>query len=556
MVKFAPRVKETTTTTGTGSYTVDGAASGFQSFDDAFSSSDTVSFYVTDGTDWEHCHGVFTSPSTLARTSVEASSNSGSAVNWGAGTKTVFCGISAGNLDKIPDETPVVDSSATADAINEGSPVAYTATATGSPSVHWRIYDDGGITGLTIGYDSGEVSGGVAASPGSYTFKVQCANAFGISEPFSVSITINAFTLSRDTMFGEATSAAHIYDEDSTSYDFSEVHEGAVIYDSSSYYIDRSNTYDANATDHLLFYDPSNEILRGFRKDSIGTWTVRTWTSVTDITDGAEPGGGSTPYITNSSQISDLRTVQMHGKYWPILDRQWWADGQFYLEITPSGGVLDDFLTKKTSHQWSYGFTLHDDWMGGTGAMQMLQPLTHANGFHNFGLALFTIGTTYYDYVAYGDYDSGPYSSSSGPSITEDTSCIARAGDRIAVRWDGSTMRVYKNATAIFSSSSYPGTYMQNIDTTDPVIGFGYNGLTNESNPTDEDHPTGWIPRIKELWIANSSAISAADLTEMDAHSEDYENSDNYSDIDVYCEFTASAATVTKGTVTLARQSQ
>lgn len=93
---YADRVKETTATTGTGTYTLAGASTGFQAFSDALSDSDTCYYCVTDDTDWEVGLGTFTaSGTTLARTSILASSNTGSAVNWSAGSKDVFITVPA-----------------------------------------------------------------------------------------------------------------------------------------------------------------------------------------------------------------------------------------------------------------------------------------------------------------------------------------------------------------------------------------------------------------------------------------------------------------------------
>ena len=93
---YADRVKETTTTTGTGTYTLAGAATGYQSFSDALSNSDTCYYTVTDGTDWEVGLGTFTTSGTLlARTTITASSNSNAAVSWSAGSKDVFITIPA-----------------------------------------------------------------------------------------------------------------------------------------------------------------------------------------------------------------------------------------------------------------------------------------------------------------------------------------------------------------------------------------------------------------------------------------------------------------------------
>jgi hypothetical protein len=97
------RVKETTTTTGTGSYVLAGAATGFQSFTDALADGDTTYYAVEDGTDWETGLGTWTeSTTTLARTTVYESSNSGNAVDWGAGSKDIFITQPATRVGNLP----------------------------------------------------------------------------------------------------------------------------------------------------------------------------------------------------------------------------------------------------------------------------------------------------------------------------------------------------------------------------------------------------------------------------------------------------------------------
>ena len=91
----ADRIKETTTTTGTGTYTLAGAEDGFQSFA-AVGNGNTTYYACTDGTDFEVGLGTFTlSGTTLARTNIIESSNSDAAVNWGAGTKEIFVTLPA-----------------------------------------------------------------------------------------------------------------------------------------------------------------------------------------------------------------------------------------------------------------------------------------------------------------------------------------------------------------------------------------------------------------------------------------------------------------------------
>ena len=92
------RVKETTTTTGTGTLTLGGAVTGFETFASGVGNSNTTYYAVTlPGTaEFEVGLGTLNSDSsTLARTTVISSSNSDNAVNFSAGTKTIFCTIPA-----------------------------------------------------------------------------------------------------------------------------------------------------------------------------------------------------------------------------------------------------------------------------------------------------------------------------------------------------------------------------------------------------------------------------------------------------------------------------
>lgn len=95
---LADRVKETTTTTGTGTVTLGGAATGFQSFSAIGNGNNTYYTIAGQGTaEWEVGIGTYTSSgTTLSRDTVLSSSNSGSKVNFSAGTKDVFVTYPAG----------------------------------------------------------------------------------------------------------------------------------------------------------------------------------------------------------------------------------------------------------------------------------------------------------------------------------------------------------------------------------------------------------------------------------------------------------------------------
>jgi len=89
---LADRVRETTTTTGTGAVTLLGAFTGYQSFS-AIGNGNSTYYTIADqnGSNWEVGIGTYTSSgTTLSRDTVLASSNSGSLVTFTAGTKDVF----------------------------------------------------------------------------------------------------------------------------------------------------------------------------------------------------------------------------------------------------------------------------------------------------------------------------------------------------------------------------------------------------------------------------------------------------------------------------------
>ena len=137
---LADRVQETTTTTGTGSVTLAGAVTGYQSF--AIIGNGNTTFYtIADqgGANWEVGIGTYsTTGPTLARTTVLASSNSGSLVSFTSGTKTVFV--------TYPSEKSVnLDSSGNVSALGTIASGVWNATAVTT------AYGGTGLTSYTAG---------------------------------------------------------------------------------------------------------------------------------------------------------------------------------------------------------------------------------------------------------------------------------------------------------------------------------------------------------------------------------------------------------------------
>ena len=118
------RVRENSTTTGTGSLTLSGAVSGFQTFSSAIGNTNTTYYCIVNGAEWEVGLGTV-SAGALARTTVLSSSNAGSLVTFTAGTKDVFC--------TYPSSKGIY-TDASGNAIALGTPASATLTnATGLP---------------------------------------------------------------------------------------------------------------------------------------------------------------------------------------------------------------------------------------------------------------------------------------------------------------------------------------------------------------------------------------------------------------------------------------
>ena len=87
------RIYDTSTTTGTGAFTLSGSSAiGYKTFSAVMSVGDTCYYVIAHQTanEWEVGLGTYSSDNTITRTTVYTSSNSNTAVTFSAGTKDVF----------------------------------------------------------------------------------------------------------------------------------------------------------------------------------------------------------------------------------------------------------------------------------------------------------------------------------------------------------------------------------------------------------------------------------------------------------------------------------
>ena len=95
MTVVADRVKETTTTTGSGSLTLLGAATGFRTFNAAVGVGVATYYALLDanGTGWETGTGQLTDSTHFTRTTISKSSNANAAISLSSGTHTLFVSL-------------------------------------------------------------------------------------------------------------------------------------------------------------------------------------------------------------------------------------------------------------------------------------------------------------------------------------------------------------------------------------------------------------------------------------------------------------------------------
>ena len=112
------RVKETSTTSGPGTFTLDGAVTGFETFSSAIGNASLTYYTIHTQNAAQFEVGIGTvGAGTLARTTIISSSNSDAAVDFSAGTKDVFCTMPASKVAYIDNSGNTINAAGTGLAV-------------------------------------------------------------------------------------------------------------------------------------------------------------------------------------------------------------------------------------------------------------------------------------------------------------------------------------------------------------------------------------------------------------------------------------------------------
>ena len=197
---LADRVRETTTTTGTGSVTLGGAYTGFQTFLAGVGNSNSTYYTIANVVtgEWEVGIGTYTTAGNLlSRTTVLASSNSGSLVSFGSGTKDVFVTQPAERavyVDSAGTTVNVGILAATGDILMSGTgeikvPTGTSAQRSGSPSSGMFRYNSD-LTQFE-GYN-GTIWGGIGGAQAGGAIQVNNTTA---SVSYTIATGTNGFSV-------------------------------------------------------------------------------------------------------------------------------------------------------------------------------------------------------------------------------------------------------------------------------------------------------------------------------------------------------------------------
>lgn len=180
------RVRETTQTTGTGTYSLDGAPTGKVTFLAGIGAGNNTIYTVESGANYETGIGLVSAgpPATISRALVLESSNSDNAVNWGSGVKDIFVDAAAAVFHGLQNQIDTIPITRTKTTL---FPSNGTLTTDPDTVFAWiRIVGGGGAGGGTFATTSVEHAEGAGGGGGEYAEGFFSAAQLGASKTVTI----------------------------------------------------------------------------------------------------------------------------------------------------------------------------------------------------------------------------------------------------------------------------------------------------------------------------------------------------------------------------------
>ena len=349
---LANRVKETTTSPGTATATLSGAVSGYQSFSAGIGANNTTYYTIADqsGTNWEVGYGtVGAGGTTLARTTVLASSNSGSLVNFASGTQNVWC-------DYPSNKAAIQDSNGTV-TVPQLATSSYTST---TPVLTFNASNSAYASGATVSSSYLQFlmqnASGTAGASTNYVLSNNLGTdstyygEFGMnSSVFSASTPADFFSINNGIYFSGHDGDVSVGSGNGykTYLTYGTAGQSSHVINASGAIGLSTNLGTTPALSGTTGYGTSGQVLTSGGSAAAPTWTTPTTGTVTSVT-GTAPvvsSGGTTPAISMAAATTSVNGY-LTSTDWTTFNNKSPAAGS--ASITTTGTV--------TSGTWSASF--------------------------------------------------------------------------------------------------------------------------------------------------------------------------------------------------------
>jgi len=192
------RVKETTSTTGTGTVTLNGAVTGFQSFALGIGTTNSTYYSITLDNQWEVGIGTLSTSTTFTRDTVITSSSSNTLVDFLAGEKSIFCTLPSSRAILV-NNTSQIDVTGDSFITTSNGNITLNPNGTGKVSLSNILYpnSDGTANQVLQTNGSGVLSFATPSSGGlSWNSSIQTGNFTAVvNKGYFVNTTSGAITV-------------------------------------------------------------------------------------------------------------------------------------------------------------------------------------------------------------------------------------------------------------------------------------------------------------------------------------------------------------------------